>query len=58
VIVGFGHIGQTVGRLLKPFGVRVTGIRRKPRGRASLVRKGRCGAVLAAWTGRCLRRTT
>ncbi len=30
VIVGFGHIGQTVGRLLKPFGVRVTGIRRKP----------------------------
>lgn len=28
VIVGFGHIGQTIGRRLKPFGVRVTGVRR------------------------------
>lgn len=28
VIIGFGHIGQAVGRLLKPFGVRVTGVRR------------------------------
>ncbi len=28
VIVGFGHIGETVGRMLKPFGVRVTGVRR------------------------------
>jgi phosphoglycerate dehydrogenase-like enzyme len=30
VIVGFGRIGEWVGRLLKPFGVRVTGIRRNP----------------------------
>jgi phosphoglycerate dehydrogenase-like enzyme len=30
VIVGFGHIGQTIGELLKPFGVRVTGVRRTP----------------------------
>jgi phosphoglycerate dehydrogenase-like enzyme len=30
VILGFGRIGQTVGRLLKPFGVRVTGVRRTP----------------------------
>ena len=30
VIVGFGHIGTAVGRLLKPFGVRVTGVRRTP----------------------------
>jgi phosphoglycerate dehydrogenase-like enzyme len=30
VILGFGHIGQTIGRLLKPFGVRVTGVRRTP----------------------------
>jgi phosphoglycerate dehydrogenase-like enzyme len=30
VIVGFGRIGEWVGRLLKPFGVRVTGIRRHP----------------------------
>jgi phosphoglycerate dehydrogenase-like enzyme len=30
VIVGFGRIGEWVGRLLKPFGIRVTGIRRNP----------------------------
>jgi phosphoglycerate dehydrogenase-like enzyme len=30
VIVGFGHIGGAIGRLLKPFGVRVTGVRRSP----------------------------
>lgn len=30
VILGFGHIGQHVGRLLKAFDVRVTGIRRTP----------------------------
>jgi phosphoglycerate dehydrogenase-like enzyme len=30
VIVGFGHVGAAIGRLLKPFGVRVTGVRRKP----------------------------
>jgi phosphoglycerate dehydrogenase-like enzyme len=30
VIVGFGRIGEWAGRLLKPFGVRVTGIRRHP----------------------------
>ena len=29
-ILGFGHIGQWTGRLLKPFGVRLTGIRRNP----------------------------
>lgn len=29
VILGFGHIGQWIGRLAKPFGVRVTGIRRR-----------------------------
>lgn len=28
VIVGFGHIGQKIGEMLKPFGVRVTGVRR------------------------------
>ena len=28
VILGFGHIGNWVGRLAKPFGVRITGIRR------------------------------
>ncbi len=28
VIVGFGHIGKAIGSLLKPFGVRVTGLRR------------------------------
>jgi phosphoglycerate dehydrogenase-like enzyme len=28
VIVGFGHVGEVIGRLLKVFGVRVTGIRR------------------------------
>ena len=30
VIIGFGHIGQCFGRLLKAFGVRVTGIKRTP----------------------------
>lgn len=30
VIVGCGHIGGTIGRALKPFGVRVTGVRRSP----------------------------
>jgi len=30
VIVGFGHVADAIGRLLKPFGVRVTGIRRSP----------------------------
>ncbi|MBN1257729.1 MAG: D-2-hydroxyacid dehydrogenase [Planctomycetes bacterium] len=30
VIVGFGHIGKWIGRLVKPFGVRITGIKRKP----------------------------
>jgi len=30
VIIGFGRIGQYVGRMLKPFNVRVTGIRRHP----------------------------
>lgn len=30
VIWGFGNIGQWVGRLAKPFGVRITGIRRTP----------------------------
>lgn len=33
VIVGFGHIGTTIGRLLRPFGVRVTGVRRTPQKR-------------------------
>lgn len=31
VIIGFGRIGQWIGRRLKPFGVRITGIRRHPR---------------------------
>jgi D-2-hydroxyacid dehydrogenase (NADP+) len=31
VIVGFGHIGAWIGRCLKPFGVRITGVRRHPR---------------------------
>ena len=30
VIVGFGHVAEGIGRLLKPFGVRVTGFRRTP----------------------------
>lgn len=30
VILGFGHIGTWIGRLLKPFGVRLTGVRRHP----------------------------
>jgi phosphoglycerate dehydrogenase-like enzyme len=29
-ILGFGHIGQWVGRLMKPFGVRLIGVKRKP----------------------------
>ncbi len=33
VIVGFGHIGTAIGRLLRPFGVRVTGVRRTPQKR-------------------------
>ena len=33
VIVGFGHIGEHIGRMLKPFGVRVTGVRRTPQKR-------------------------
>ncbi|MGI5869311.1 MAG: NAD(P)-dependent oxidoreductase [Kiritimatiellia bacterium] len=32
VILGFGAIGRHVGRLLKPFGCRITGIRRRPEG--------------------------
>ncbi len=28
VILGFGHIGKWIGRLLKPFGVRLTGVNR------------------------------
>jgi D-2-hydroxyacid dehydrogenase (NADP+) len=28
VILGFGHIGQHIGRLLKPLGIKITGIRR------------------------------
>ncbi len=31
VIVGFGNIGRWVGHYLKPFGVRITGVRRHPR---------------------------
>ncbi len=31
VIIGFGHIGTWIGRCLKPFGVRLTGMRRHPR---------------------------
>ena len=30
VILGFGHIGRRIGQLLKPFGVRLTGVRRHP----------------------------
>jgi phosphoglycerate dehydrogenase-like enzyme len=33
VIVGFGHVAEGIGRLLKPFGVRVTGLRRTPQKR-------------------------
>ena len=33
VIVGFGHVADGIGRLLKPFGVRVTGVRRTPQRR-------------------------
>ena len=29
VILGFGHIGQWIGRLLKPFGVKITGVKRE-----------------------------
>ena len=28
VILGFGHVGEWIGRLLKPFGVRISGMRR------------------------------
>ncbi len=31
VIIGFGRIGGWIGRRLKPFGVRLTGVRRRPR---------------------------
>jgi len=34
VIVGFGHVAEGIGRLLKTFGVRVTGFRRTPPKRA------------------------
>jgi phosphoglycerate dehydrogenase-like enzyme len=30
VIIGFGHIGEWIARLLKPFGIRITGVRRNP----------------------------
>lgn len=30
VILGFGHIGQEIGKLLKAFGVRITGVKRNP----------------------------
>ena len=33
VIVGFGHVAEGIGRMLKPFGVRVTGVRRTLRKR-------------------------
>ena len=33
VVVGFGHVAEGIGRLLKTFGVRVTGIRRTPQKR-------------------------
>lgn len=29
-IVGFGHVADAIGRMLKPFGVRITGFRRTP----------------------------
>lgn len=29
VVLGFGHIGKWIGRLLKPFGVRLTGVNRR-----------------------------
>lgn len=31
LIIGFGHIGSWIGSYLKPFGVRLTGVRRQPR---------------------------
>lgn len=41
VIIGFGHIGATIGRMLKPFGVRVTGVRRSvPGQKPAWFRKG------------------
>ena len=41
VILGFGHIGDMIGQRLKPFGVRVTGVRRTvPRRRPSWFREG------------------
>lgn len=40
VIVGFGRIGETIGRRLKPFGVRITGVRRTvPRRRPAWFRE-------------------
>jgi phosphoglycerate dehydrogenase-like enzyme len=33
VILGFGHIGKWIGRLVKPFGVRLAGVTRKDRSR-------------------------
>ena len=30
VILGFGHIGRCIGQMLKPFGVRISGVRRQP----------------------------
>ena len=30
MIVGFGHIGMTFGKMLKPLGVRITGVKRTP----------------------------
>jgi phosphoglycerate dehydrogenase-like enzyme len=35
VILGFGNVGQWIARLAKPFGVRITGIRRNPSATAS-----------------------
>jgi phosphoglycerate dehydrogenase-like enzyme len=41
VIVGFGHIGEWIGRSLKPFGVRITGVRRHlPRRRPDWFERG------------------
>jgi phosphoglycerate dehydrogenase-like enzyme len=41
VILGFGHIGGRIGRMLKPFGVRVTGVRRSvPARKPAWLREG------------------
>ena len=41
VILGFGHIGGMIGSMLKPFGVRVTGVRRTaPTRKPAWFRKG------------------